>query len=70
MPCASWPAMCAAVSSPGSALRGDGVGGLDWSEVKPLVVRHLGDLEIPVILYEVYRRAWRPRKAGRTKSPA
>jgi O-acetyl-ADP-ribose deacetylase (regulator of RNase III) len=33
-----------------------GVGGLDWSEVKPLVVRHLGDLEIPVILYEVYRK--------------
>ena len=27
-----------------------------WSEVKPLVVRHLGDLEIPVILYEVYRK--------------
>lgn len=48
-----------------------GVGGLDWSEVKPLVVRHLGDLEIPVILYEVYRKgvaaeeSWPEREARR-----
>lgn len=31
-----------------------GVGGLDWFEVKLLVVCYLGDLEILVIFYEVY----------------
>ena len=31
-----------------------GVGGLDWSEVKPLIEHHLGDLGIPVIVYETY----------------
>lgn len=36
-----------------------GVGGLDWSEVKPLVQRHLGELGIPVIVYEVYRAGQR-----------
>lgn len=33
-----------------------GVGGLEWSEVKPLVERHLGELKIPVIVYETYRK--------------
>lgn len=31
-----------------------GVGGLEWSEVKPLIEHHLGDLGIPVIVYETY----------------
>ncbi|MEI7462721.1 MAG: macro domain-containing protein [Pirellula sp.] len=31
-----------------------GVGGLSWSEVKPLVVQHLGDLQIPIYLYVTY----------------
>ena len=31
-----------------------GVGGLSWSDVKPLIVQHLGDLKIPVYLYEIY----------------
>ncbi len=31
-----------------------GVGGLDWSEVKPLIEHHLADLGIPVIVYETY----------------
>lgn len=32
-----------------------GVGGLDWDEdVKPLVERHLGDLDIPVYVYTTY----------------
>ena len=31
-----------------------GVGGLDWDAVRPLVERHLGDLEIPVFVYTVY----------------
>ena len=33
-----------------------GVGGLDWGDVKPLIQRHLGELGIPVIVYEVYRK--------------
>lgn len=32
-----------------------GVGGLDWDAVKPLLEQHLGDLPIPVIVYEVYQ---------------
>jgi O-acetyl-ADP-ribose deacetylase (regulator of RNase III) len=31
-----------------------GVGGLDWSEVKPLIERQLGELDIDVIVYETY----------------
>lgn len=33
-----------------------GVGGLDWSDVKPLVDKYLGELEVDVIVYEVYRK--------------
>jgi len=33
-----------------------GVGGLEWSEVEPLIENHLGDLEIPVIVYETYEK--------------
>lgn len=33
-----------------------GVGGLDWSDVEPLIERHLSDLEIPVIVYETYEK--------------
>lgn len=32
-----------------------GVGGMDWSEVKPLIEQHLGDMPFPVIVYETYR---------------
>lgn len=33
-----------------------GVGGLEWSDVKPLVEQHLGGLGVPVIIYETYRQ--------------
>ncbi len=33
-----------------------GVGGLDWSEVEPLIEKHLGDVKIPVIVYETYEK--------------
>lgn len=33
-----------------------GVGGLEWADVKPLVEKHLGDLKIPVLVYETYRK--------------
>jgi O-acetyl-ADP-ribose deacetylase (regulator of RNase III) len=31
-----------------------GVGGLEWSDVEPLIESHLGDLPIHVIVYESY----------------
>ncbi len=31
-----------------------GIGGLDWDEVRPLIAQHLGDLEIPVVVYATY----------------
>lgn len=34
----------------------NGVGGLDWSEVEPVINEHLGDLKIPVIIYETYEK--------------
>ena len=33
-----------------------GVGGLDWAEVKPLIERQLGDLDIPVLVYAIYHK--------------
>jgi O-acetyl-ADP-ribose deacetylase (regulator of RNase III) len=32
-----------------------GVGGLDWDDVRPLVNKHLGDLDIPVYVYGTYK---------------
>ncbi len=33
-----------------------GVGGLDWSEVEPLIEQHLGELKIPVFVYDAYAK--------------
>ena len=33
-----------------------GVGGLHWTDVEPLVRKHLGDLKIPVYVYTVYHK--------------
>lgn len=33
-----------------------GVGGLDWSDVEPLIEKSLGDLKIPVIVYDTYEK--------------
>lgn len=41
-----------------------GVGSLDWDEVKPLIEQHLGELKIPVYVYETYHsgeKATEPR---------
>jgi O-acetyl-ADP-ribose deacetylase (regulator of RNase III) len=33
-----------------------GVGALDWSEVKPLIAKYLGDLNVDVIVYKEYHK--------------
>lgn len=33
-----------------------GYGGLDWKEVYPLIVSHLGDLPIPIYVYSQYQK--------------
>lgn len=33
-----------------------GVGGMEWSAVEEMIEKHLGDLDIPVIVYEVYQK--------------
>jgi O-acetyl-ADP-ribose deacetylase (regulator of RNase III) len=33
-----------------------GINGLDWNEVRPLIEKHLGDLDIPVYLYSTYQK--------------
>lgn len=33
-----------------------GVGGLDWDDVEPLIQEHLGDLKIPVVVYETFSK--------------
>ena len=33
-----------------------GVGGLEWSDVEPLIEKYLGDLKIHVIIYETYNK--------------
>jgi O-acetyl-ADP-ribose deacetylase (regulator of RNase III) len=41
-----------------------GVGGLDWSDVKLLVEKHLGSLDIPVFIYAVYHKNVAAMEAG------
>ncbi|MBS9477104.1 macro domain-containing protein [Ancylobacter radicis] len=41
-----------------------GVGGLDWADVKPLVERHLGALDIPVYVYTVYHKDQKAAEPG------
>lgn len=41
-----------------------GVGGLEWSEVAPLVHHHLGDLALPVYVYTTYRAGQAAKEPG------
>ena len=41
-----------------------GAGGLDWSEVQPLIKQHLGDLAIPVYVYTVYHKGQKAAEPG------
>jgi len=40
-----------------------GVGGLAWSDVEPLIESHLGDLKIPVYVYETYEQGVKAAEA-------
>lgn len=33
-----------------------GVGGLSWDKVKPIMEKHLSELDIPVYIYETYKK--------------
>ncbi len=33
-----------------------GINGLDWKDVRPLIEKHLGDLDIPVYVYATYQK--------------
>jgi O-acetyl-ADP-ribose deacetylase (regulator of RNase III) len=33
-----------------------GVGGLDWAVIKPLIQEHLGDVPIPIYVYEEFKQ--------------
>lgn len=35
---------------------GCGLGGLNWKDVRPMIERHLGDLEIRILVYEPQRK--------------
>lgn len=46
-----------------------GVGGMDWETVKELIESHLGDLEIPVYVYQEFhkgQKAEEPELAGQS----
>jgi O-acetyl-ADP-ribose deacetylase (regulator of RNase III) len=41
-----------------------GVGGLDWSEVRPLLDRRLSELDIPIFVYVEYQRGQQAAETG------
>ena len=41
-----------------------GVGGLEWSDVLPLIRHHLGDLKIPIFIYSQYKQGLKAEEAG------
>lgn len=40
-----------------------GVGGLDWSDVKPVLEKQLSELEIPIYVYEGFRKGQKAQEA-------
>ena len=42
-----------------------GVGGMAWDEVEPLIRHHLGDLKIPVFVYETYAKGVKAAESSR-----
>lgn len=44
-----------------------GLTGLKWDEVKPLVEKHLGELNIPVYIYSTYQKGVKAAEPTKTK---
>lgn len=41
-----------------------GAGGLDWTEVQPLIVYHLGGLDLPIYIYTGYEKGVQAMEPG------
>jgi O-acetyl-ADP-ribose deacetylase (regulator of RNase III) len=41
-----------------------GAGGLEWSDVHPLITKHLGDLKLPVFVYVTYHKGMNATEPG------
>jgi O-acetyl-ADP-ribose deacetylase (regulator of RNase III) len=41
-----------------------GAGGMSWTEVRPLIEQHLGDLPTPVFIYSTYSKGQRAVEPG------
>ncbi|MFM1895915.1 MAG: hypothetical protein RLZZ385_989 [Pseudomonadota bacterium] len=41
-----------------------GVGGLDWSRVKPLIESQLGDLAVPIYVYTIFQAGQQANESG------
>lgn len=41
-----------------------GVGGLDWEDVRPLILGHLGKLKVPVFLYSQFKPGAKANEPG------
>jgi O-acetyl-ADP-ribose deacetylase (regulator of RNase III) len=41
-----------------------GVGRMDWADVKPLIERHLGPIEIPIYVYETFHAGQQADEPG------
>ena len=42
-----------------------GVGGLDWEDVRPLIYKHLEDLDIPIYIYTLYQKGVKAEESAK-----
>ncbi len=41
-----------------------GAGSLEWTDVRPVIEKHLGDLDLPVFVYTTYQKGLKAREPG------
>lgn len=46
-----------------------GVGGLQWTDVEPLIAHHLGELKLPVYVYTVFHKGVKGNEAAPRSKP-